>query len=102
MLKDFINQDLSAFFNSNEFSETHNINGKDVSIVKDHELLKEREVKCAEGTYLGDLLFHIKAEDFGEEPAIGAVIIYDNEPMKITDFEENMGVYTITLGEMLS
>lgn len=97
--KEQLNEDLDVFFNTDEFSETHNINGKDISITPDEDLLKERKAKFAEGTYLGSLLFHVKKEELDFEPIIDKLIKYDKEPKFITDCQENMGVYTITIGE---
>ena len=100
--KEILERDSAAFFNEDEFSSQHNIDGKDVIITIDHDLLKERQAKFAEGTYFGDLLFHIPKNDFGYEPAIGEHIKYDGEVKFITDFQEDMGVYTITIGANMS
>jgi hypothetical protein len=97
--KDFIKNDIKTFFNDEEFSSDHNINGKNVTITIDDDLLKERKTKYAEGTYLGSLLFYVNKENLDFEPAINMHIKYDGKVKFITDCQENMGVYTITLGE---
>lgn len=103
MLKEYFSSDLSTFFNFNEFAEKHKINNEDIPIIIDHELLKERQIKCAEGTYLGDVLFHVKKSDFGEAPAIGQPVKFDGDcTMRVTDFQEDMGIYIITLGSNMS
>lgn len=98
--KEVIQEDLNnTFFDIDEFAEIHNIDGKDISIIIDHELLKERQAKYAEGTYLGDVLFHVKKSDFGEAPGINQPIKFDGDStMRVTDFQEDMGIYIITLG----
>jgi len=97
--KEILEQDAKTFFNEDEFSSEHNIDGKDVIITMDNDLLKERKAKHAEGTYLGDLLFSIKKEDFGAEPAIGQHVKFDTDTKFVTDFQEDMGIYIITLSE---
>lgn len=100
--KEILEQDAKVFFNEEEFSSTHNIDGNDVVITIDNDLLKERKSKYAEGTYIGDLLFSIKKEDFGCEPALNQHIKFDNTIKFVTDFQEDMGIYIITLGENMS
>lgn len=101
-LKDYIEDDMSTFFNTNEFAETHNIDGIDMPIQIDNDLLKERQTKFAEGTYLGDVLFLVQKSDFGESPAREQIIKFDGEPMRVIDFQENIGIYTITLEAIMS
>lgn len=100
--KEILEQDASTFFKSDEFASTHNINGIDKLVITDEDLLKQRQVKYAEGTYSGDLLFSIKKSDLEEEPQENAIIKFDYEPMKITKVQEDMGIYTITLEATLS
>lgn len=100
--KDFLDSDSAVFLNIDEFATTHNIDGKDIDIVIDNDMLKERQAKYAEGTYLGDLLFHVKKSDFGYKPAIRKHIKFDGETYFITDFQEDMGIYIITIGANMS
>lgn len=95
--KDYLLKDNDNIFNINEFGTEHNIDGKTQTVVIDNELLKDRQVKYAEGTYRGDLLFFIKKDDFGEAPAISQTVKFDGEIMRVFDFNENEGVYEITL-----
>lgn len=105
--KDIVKNDVEAtFFNDSEFSENHNLNGTDILIQVDNDLLKERQSKFAEGTYLGDVLFFAKKTEvdsiFGDKPAREQLVRFDNEPMRIVDCEEDAGIYYITLQEGLS
>lgn len=100
--KEILEQDNATFFSEDEFSEQHNIDGEELSIIIDDDLLKERKTKYAEGTYLGSLLFYIRKDVLGYEPAINQRMKFDGEIKFVTDFENNMGVYTITLGENIS
>ncbi|KZL88709.1 hypothetical protein [Clostridium magnum] len=100
--KESLQEDLDTFLNVDEFAEIRNIDGADIPIQIDNDLLKERQAKFAEGTYLGDVLFLVKKSDFGDPPAREQIIKLDNEPMRVTDFQENMGIYTITLEAIMS
>lgn len=102
MFKDFLRKDFETFFNVNEFSETHNIDGKDIDISIDDDELKERQAKFAEGTYIGSLLFYAKESDFEEMPVIEQRMKYDGELYEVADIQENHGVYTITLRGYMS
>ena len=103
MLKDYFKTDLSTFFNIDEFSEIHNISGKDIPIVIDNDLLKERQMKNASGIYSGDVLFYVKKSDFGDAPAIGEPVKFDGDnTMRVTDFQEEEEIYIITLGRNMS
>lgn len=101
--KEIVSNDInSTFFNENEFSEFHNIDGEDMLIQIDNDLLKERQAKFAEGTYLDEVLFIVKKSDFGEPYPIGKQIKYDGEFMRINDFQKESDVYIITLGANMS
>jgi len=101
-LKDYLTSDMEVFFNAGEFSSDHNIDGKVISIIVDQDLLEKRQEKFAEGTYLDDVLFQVKKEEFGYKPAIGQHIKFDGETKFITRFQEDIGVYIITLGANIS
>lgn len=100
--KDYLASDNDIFFNTDEFGELHNINGNNMTIMIDNDLLKERQIKSAEGTYTGNLLFSVRASEFGEKPAIEQIIKYDTKPMRVTDCQEDAGIYIITLEGNLS
>lgn len=97
--KDQLLIDSAEFINIDEFGENHNIDGANMPIVIDNDLLKERQVKSAEGTYLGDLLFYVKKSDFGEEPAVSQHIKFDGVLKFINECQSEMDMYIITIGE---
>lgn len=97
--KEILKRDNATIFNEEEYSSTHNIDGKDLIITIDRDELKERKAKYAEGTYLGELLFYVNKEDLDYEPVINQRMRFDSELKFITDFQEDMGVYTIILSE---
>lgn len=101
--KDYVEQDLNVFFNVEELGETHNLNGKDVTLVMDNELLKERQIKAAEGTYIGDLLFHIRKSEWGKKPVIRKQIVtFDQAKHRVSDYSEDNGICTVTLEAYVS
>ncbi|WP_088227791.1 hypothetical protein [Desulfosporosinus sp. FKB] len=96
--KDYLASDLDIFFNLDELGEEHIIDDKLMTIVPDNEELKERKLKAAEGTYLGDLLFHVRKSEWGLKPSIKSQIIkFDGKKYHASDYQENDGVCTIIL-----
>lgn len=97
--KETVQSDLSdVFFNTDEFAEFHNIGGRDLLIIPDSDMLEERKIKSAYGTYQGDILFHIRKAEFGTKPAIGQVLSYDGDKRyRVSSCEETDGIFTITL-----
>jgi hypothetical protein len=99
--KDDLEADLtSVFFDTDEFGEEHSINGTQMLIVPDDDLLKERQSKLnqPEGIYTSTLCFHVQASVFGDKPVPEMDLIYDGDPYTITDVQEDAGEYIITLG----
>lgn len=89
--------DLSAFFNADEFADTHNIDGRDLVVVVDNDRLKERSKKEYDGISVGEILYFVKAADFGERPEEGTPQIFGGRQMYVFDAREDMGMYEIIL-----
>jgi len=96
-LKNQIQSDLDIFFNQDEFSEPHEINGRALNIIVDNDRLMQRSKKEFEGISVGELLFYAKKSDFGERPEVGAPMIFDGRQMYVFDCREDAGVYEIIL-----
>lgn len=96
-LKNQIQSDISHFFSVDEFAETHMINGRELNIIVDNDRLQYRSKKEFDGISVGELLFYVKASDYGERPEPGAPIIFDNRQMIVFDCREDAGVYEIIL-----
>lgn len=96
-LKDFLNQDMSVFFNEDEFSSTHNINGKNTLVTVDNDKLMERTQKDFNGMSIGEILYYVKADDFGELPEQGTSQSFDGRNMYVFNAREDKGVYEIIL-----
>ncbi|MCR4436165.1 MAG: hypothetical protein QHH06_10330 [Clostridiales bacterium] len=95
--KDYINSDLSSFFNPDEFAEIHTIEGRELLVVVDNDRLSQRTQKEYEGIYVGDLLFFVSAADYGTRPKPGEVVRFDQVPYEVFDVKEGGGVYEIIL-----
>jgi hypothetical protein len=98
-LKDCIASDIdNLFFNQIEFAENVNIDGKQVDVVIDSDLLKDYSLKNGgEGLAKGELLFHAKKSDFEKKPFIDDIMRFNNVRYRIFDIQESFGVYSITL-----
>lgn len=96
-LKDYLNADLETFFNLDEFAEPHSINGKTLNVVIDNDQLTRRSKKEYDGITVGEILYFVKAEDFGERPEQGTPQIFDGRQMYVFDCREDNGVYEVIL-----
>lgn len=102
--KDFLDADLEVFFDTEVFAEEHDVDGVVVPIIIDNDLLKERQSKMTDpdGYHTGDLLFHVKAEYFANNPKPGRILKLDQKSYRVADVLEDGGVYAITLAANLS
>lgn len=94
--------DFDIFFNLEEFSEAHQINGKCIPcLLDDMELLERkqatREDQHMDGIFLADCLLYVRAADFGSPPKPGRVITVDGKTYRVASAEDEMGVYSICL-----
>ena len=99
--KEIINQDIdNIFINTSEFSDIHNVDGRDMPIQIDDNEVIEREKKAKsnmDGVYVKQKLIYVKAKDFGSLPAIGRQIMLDGKRYLVVDSTDEYGLYTITL-----
>jgi hypothetical protein len=92
-----VQKDLACvFLNPDEFTSLHIIDGTQLLIVVDNDMLKERQTK-KEYAYEGDILFYVQKTIYGDAPAIGQIVNYDGEIYRVSDFQEDDGLYSITL-----
>ena len=87
--------------NTDEFSETHTINGKEMPVQIDSNEQIEREKRMnqnMDGIYKNQKLIYVSAEDFGALPKQGAMLNMDGRMYKVEDAIHEDGVYSITLG----
>lgn len=96
--KSLIEADLKTFINPNEFGELAIIEGEEVIIVTDAETMKERQLaKEIEGElHEEELLFYVEKEEISFYPRSDNIVIIDEVQWKITDVQEDQGLFTIT------
>lgn len=96
-LKDQIQSDLDLFFNADDFAKPHTIDGRILNVVIDNDQLTKRSKKEYDGLTVGEILYFVKAADFGERPEQGTPQIFDGRQMYVFDCREDNGVYEIIL-----
>ena len=101
-LKDILRDDLEdVFFELDEFSEIHTVNGVQMNIIIDGNELGERKStggKHFDGAYSNTILIYVKAEEYGARPKVGSMIVLDEKHYKVNDVVDEGGVYSITMG----
>ncbi len=100
--KNQILNDISGvFLNIEEFGDTHNIDGEDVTVIVDDDLLEQKKLRrqdVYEETYCEELLFHVAASDLPKKPIIDEHMEFDGESYRVQEVTEESGMYTVTLG----
>lgn len=99
--KDYLQQDMAVFFNVDEFGELKKINNHEVLVIVDNERLKERTSKEYNGISFGEILYFVKASDYGELPTAGDAQRFGKRQMYVLDAKEYDGVYEIILAQNL-
>ena len=100
--KEQLTEDLdSVFFNSEEFAETHVINGSEVKIVVDNyklaELYLSKETHT-EQLFTDSILFYVRKKDLDFEPVPGQCLEYDDRVFLISDVKTDYETYTVVMG----
>ncbi|MFX3673290.1 MAG: hypothetical protein ACE3JQ_02415 [Paenisporosarcina sp.] len=100
ILKDTFATDIHTFLNPNEFANLHTLDGVEVLLIIDDDMLMERKqnsIHSGEGVYNGEKIIHIATSYLGAKPVEGKKMKLDGKLYKVTDSEENEGMLTITL-----
>lgn len=96
--KDDILNDLdNVFFNELEFATEHEFDGKPIICVVDDDLLQEKKLKSATGTYSGVKTIHVSTNQLEGKPVVGSRFSFDSLKYYIKECIESDGLYTITL-----
>lgn len=99
--KEIIERDITeVFFNLEEFSDTHTIDGVEMTAMIDDMENIEREKKMKsnmDGIHARQILLYVKASEFGPLPAQGRILTLDTRKYTVIDAVDEGGVYTITL-----
>lgn len=99
-LRDYFFSDAETFINNNEFAKTHNIDGLDIPVVVDSDILKIRSNNKSEqydGVYSGVVAVFVKASDLPERPVFGQPLRLDGKLYLVKECNEDMGVLEIIL-----
>ena len=98
--KEFAAYDMQTFFNTNEFAEAHNIDGRTINVIVDNDRLMERSKKEFDGITVGELLYFVKVSAYGtERPKPRESQMFDKRLMYIFDVREFDGIYEIILSQ---
>ncbi len=99
--KELIRNDVhNVFLNTEEFSEMHTVNGKEMPVMIDSNEQIEREKRMKQnldGLYTNQKLMYVAASDYGPMPKQGSIINLDGRIYKVADAIGEDGVYSITL-----
>lgn len=99
--KDIIAKDVhQTFLNTEEFSDTHKVNGKEMPVQIDTNEQIEREKRMnqnVDGVYVNQKLIYVAASDFGAMPKQGAILNLDGKIYRVADAVDEYGIYSITI-----
>lgn len=99
--KEIMQRDVKqTFFNSEEFADTHIVDGKPMTAMIDDNEHIEREKRMKsnmDGIYARQTLLFVMASEFGPLPAWGRLLKLDGKTYTVVDAIDEAGVYTITL-----
>lgn len=99
--KEQVSKDIKdTFFNLDEFSEEHDINGETISCILDEDVAKERNINSEttnfEGSFVRQVSLFIKKEDI-EKPSIGEQLHIDGFLYLVSNVSDSCGVFEIEL-----
>lgn len=94
--KDYLESDMSVFYNPAEFGEEHTINDRKLVIVPLDGMELKKHIK-----YLGlssdTVAYAVQASAYGKPPSINEYQDYDGRDMIVTDVKIDAGEYLVTL-----
>lgn len=89
-----------VFLNTDEFSDTHMVNGVPMAVQIDDNEQIEREKRFnqnMDGLFTNQKLIYVAADEFGPLPKQGTILRLDNRTYTVADAIAEDGVYSITL-----
>ena len=89
-----------VFLNTDEFSDTHMVNGVAMAVQIDDNEQIEREKRFnqnMDGLFTNQKLIYVAADEFGPLPKQGTILRLDNRTYTVADAIAEDGVYSITL-----
>lgn len=92
----------NTFFNTGEFCEYRNIDGREMRVHIDNRELAKSDpsgLKDSDGLYKSGISILVPVEDYGARPKVGRMLILDKKfNYLIENVDEENGVYLLTLG----
>ncbi len=89
-----------TFFNLDEFAELHTIDGKEIPVVVDNEILIELNMGKtvnSDGIFTDSIIIFVQRKYLDYEPVIGQVIDYDGVTYLVDNVLSDTGGYTVIL-----
>ena len=100
--KEIIARDVAeVFLNTEEFSDVHLVNGKEMAVLIDSNEQIEREKRMnqnMDGIFKNEKLIYVSAAEFGPLPKQGSILNLDGRIYRVDDAIHEDGVYSITIG----
>lgn len=102
--KEQLNKDAAVFVNIDELGELHDVDGNNIVIVIDEDVLHGRPRQPMElyntvsGVFIQDKTIYAKSSDFTYRPVVGQHLTLDGDLYIVSTCHENMGILTIVLG----
>lgn len=96
--KELLLRDIqSTFINQQEFASIHNLDGSDIPLILDSDIVNERPLPYAEGVYLSRIVVYVESSLLTEKPVEGQHMRLDQELYQVEKVSDEQGVYEITL-----
>ncbi|OPA76745.1 hypothetical protein BVG16_16370 [Paenibacillus selenitireducens] len=102
--KKMIENDTKIFLNIDEFGEVANIDGDDILVMIDNDIINKRPRlfstgtdPYAQGVYQSLITFFVKKVDLGYTPVEGQDIRFNGKVSLVKSVSDNLGIFEITL-----
>lgn len=93
----------NVFFNINEFTQQHLINGKEIPVLVDDDKMNELiegKFTPLDRVYEKMILFYVQKELLGFTPKVNSNLFFDNEMYQVADVsDDGFGVLAVTIGK---
>ena len=99
--KDHLQSDISVFQNADEFSGVKNVNGTDMLITIDSNILKKTNDNH-NGLIENNVMMFVAADVYGELPAAGMRVSVDGDGYRVISAENENGMYEIQLRAVIT
>lgn len=99
-LRDYLLSDTAVFFNLDEFAELHDIDGLQVPVIVDSDVLKTRSNNKTErydGIYAAEIAVYVKTVDLPARPVYGQHVRLDGKLYTVIESTETGGILEIVL-----